>query len=567
MEDFLRESKNKLENLTNVKKVHVILGSEACDLDSAVSTLVYAYFLQQICRDSNEIFLPVLNILRKDFRLKTEVTYYLDENHIDSTNILFKNEIDLKNLFKIGKLQLILVDHHTLSKEDIVLHPVIEEIIDHHRCVEKFTLKDCSAIFEMVGSCATLIAAKILACDSSFFNYQLANLLYGAVLLDTVCLDDKAGRVTEKDKQMLAKLEEYLPDVNRRVIFEKLQTAKMDITGLSTDESLRKDMKVVSNNSVRIGVSSLPVLIDKFATKIATIDDLHKFTAENNFHILVMMGMTVNETTGTVKRQLGIYSVNATCKQQVADFLVAATDMKLEFFDLDIPTLSVFRQGNTLASRKMILPLLEEYLAGYENVTEQPGNTKGRPSELSNHRDRNSSTNEDFNDFDPFESVDSVVFTPPNGITVSSSGNFLGVGDPLSLPLSSQNSSNQNSCPYTPQNSYADSDFGAEAFPKQLLPSFNSREMMEKIEIKRGKLRGYDGEVAQENYPFTPKNSFVDSSFDSYAAAVALDSDTLLQKWNENQAHSDMDARGCTNGTDNGAKPEENGDDKRLVVK
>jgi hypothetical protein len=46
--------------------------------------------------------------------------------------------------------------------------------------------------------------------------------------------------------------------------------------------------------------------------------------------------------------------------------------------------------------------------------------------------------------------------------------------------------------------------------------------MIEKIELKRGKLRGYDKSEDQLNpggcssYPFTPKNSYVDSSIDNF---------------------------------------------------
>jgi hypothetical protein len=54
-----------------------------------------------------------------------------------------------------------------------------------------------------------------------------------------------------------------------------------------------------------------------------------------------------------------------------------------------------------------------------------------------------------------------------------------------------------------------------------ILPSFNSRDMLERIEKKRLKMkaaRGWDhatsGETSPNAYPFTPKNSFVDSSFD-----------------------------------------------------
>jgi hypothetical protein len=129
----------------------------------------------------------------------------------------------------------------------------------------------------------------------------------------------------------------------------------------------------------------------------------------------------------------------------------------------------------------------------------------------------------------------------------------LGVGDPISQGGSSQSSA-YNSCPYTPQNSCSEPAEGAD-IDKYFLPSFNSRDMIEKIELKRGKLRGYDRSEENDlkagfcsSYPFTPKNSFVDNSqLDSvfenqphgkfpdrqqYSGGIlhAIDSEVLLRK-------------------------------------
>ena len=38
-----------LKNLTEFNEVHVVLGNEACDLDSMVSSLVYAFSIFQVC--------------------------------------------------------------------------------------------------------------------------------------------------------------------------------------------------------------------------------------------------------------------------------------------------------------------------------------------------------------------------------------------------------------------------------------------------------------------------------------------------------------------------------------
>lgn len=136
--------------------------------------------------------------------------------------------------------------------------------------------------------------------------------------------------------------------------------------------------------------------------------------------------------------------------------------------------------------------------------------------------------------FDPLASESEDVL---DSLTNSVSHlHVLGMGDPISHAGSSQSSSNQNSCPYTPQNSCTDGGLEMDPYARQILPSFNSREMMEKIESKRGKLRGYEGDGEGDNgfYPFTPKNSFVDNSFETYIKDVSsLDSGDFLLKVNE----------------------------------
>ena len=103
----------------------------------------------------------------------------------------------------------------------------------------------------------------------------------------------------------------------------------------------------------------------------------------------------------------------------------------------------------------------------------------------------------------------------------------------------SHDSSSYNSCPYTPQNSCAE-----EPTPSHVnLPSFNSRDMLEKIESKRTKLRGCDIEETT-TYPFTPKNSFVDSSFDDVYSRLSqvstIDSDVIVRKLSEKGKRNPM---------------------------
>lgn len=59
-------------------------------------------------------FVPVLNIPRADFALRTETTFLLRDRGIPAASLIFRDEIDLGGLHHAGLLSLTLVDHHVL---------------------------------------------------------------------------------------------------------------------------------------------------------------------------------------------------------------------------------------------------------------------------------------------------------------------------------------------------------------------------------------------------------------------------------------------------------------------
>jgi hypothetical protein len=78
--------------LCRFSAVNIVMGNESCDLDSAISALVYAYLLySEMSADARETVavIPLLNILKKEFPLKTEVTYYLKKNGIPMDLLVF----------------------------------------------------------------------------------------------------------------------------------------------------------------------------------------------------------------------------------------------------------------------------------------------------------------------------------------------------------------------------------------------------------------------------------------------------------------------------------------------
>ncbi|XP_076309343.1 uncharacterized protein LOC143224857 isoform X3 [Tachypleus tridentatus] len=227
MEAFLKTAKSYLVHLNQFNGVHVVLGSKPCDLTSATATIVTAFFLNQIKPKTHHVVLPVINVSRKELRLRKEVTFLLEETDIPVNLLICKDEIDLEKLRNEGKLFLTLVDHNIISADQQFLENSVQ-VFHHHTYQAKDRGDRCDTTIEMVGSCCTLVAEKLLNISSDL-DPQIVMLLYRAILLDTACLSEEARRATPKDVQIVAKLETFLEGVTRTEIFEKLKM--FDLTG------------------------------------------------------------------------------------------------------------------------------------------------------------------------------------------------------------------------------------------------------------------------------------------------------------------------------------------------
>ncbi|MEQ2206203.1 hypothetical protein XENOCAPTIV_025571 [Xenoophorus captivus] len=111
----------------------------------------------------------------------------------------------------------------------------------------------------MVGSCATLVTERIIQKAPQILDQQLAQLLY--VVLDCVNMAPAAGKVTPKDSQYVAVLETQFPTMPPRgTLFQALQNAKFDVSGLNMEQMLLKDIKAVSG-SLNVAVPVLYITL------------------------------------------------------------------------------------------------------------------------------------------------------------------------------------------------------------------------------------------------------------------------------------------------------------------
>ncbi|XP_009074696.1 PREDICTED: protein prune homolog, partial [Acanthisitta chloris] len=134
---------------------------------------------------------------------------------------------------------------------------------------------------------------------------------------------------------------------------------------LTTEQMLRKDLKVISSDELLLGISGIYVDLETFLLRPNLLQDLETFCQARGYSALVAMTVSFNERHEP-SRQLGVYSQNQTLRGTVCRALEEATTPSLHLQPLPSPwsCVAAYAQGNALASRKKVLPILRAALGG-----------------------------------------------------------------------------------------------------------------------------------------------------------------------------------------------------------
>ncbi|XP_035537371.1 exopolyphosphatase PRUNE1 [Morone saxatilis] len=383
MNDFLVSSRAAVKtSFHGYQRVHVVLGSESCDLDSAVSSLAMAYFLSRTSSGfpGGSPVLPVLNVPRSDFHLRADVLLLLREAGVAMETLVFRDEVNLARLHGDRKLVLTLVDHNVLHEPpadlmtrflffstDSDLEGAVVEVIDHHQ-LQRAASFACPVTMETVASCATLVTERILSRAPEILDRQLALLLYGAMVVDSVNLSPQVGKGTVKDSQMVRLLQTQFPDLpHGGALHSSLHSAKFDLSGLSTDQILLKDMKMVAGGDVRVSVSSVFMSLDSFLCRKNLQQELYDFCLSRRLDAAVAMTISFNAQSDDPVRQLALYSSSSLYRQQISHALLNAHGPAPCLSPLSSPYKDIlaYHQGNALASRRKLLPVLARFLSDW----------------------------------------------------------------------------------------------------------------------------------------------------------------------------------------------------------
>ena len=357
---YLAEKKKALDS---DRAMHFVLGNEASDLDSMASSVMYAYYAGQATADENSpVILPLINIPRADFKLRTEAVYLFDTTGVDLESLLFADEVDLDRLQETNRLHLTLVDHNKLASSQSRYQELVEAIIDHHED-EGLYPQIASRTIESVGSAASLISEKIIQDKPEFIDEGTGKLLLGTILLDTVNLDPEAKRVTPKDEEIAGVLLKRTA-ADQKALFDKLQFEKFNVSSLGTYDLLRKDYKEWQMGSVKCGIGSVLIPLKAWIEKDPDISEgFASYLKERGLDLLLAMNAY---TDPDFHRDLAVFSPDQGLRQKVIAHLEA---MGLGLKPIDLRELkgkgniSFFVQGDLSKSRKKLQPILSEFLS------------------------------------------------------------------------------------------------------------------------------------------------------------------------------------------------------------
>lgn len=341
-------------------EVHITIGNESCDLDSIVSAISHAHFLSE--QDRSVVSLPLLQCPREDFALRTDATWLFGQLNFDPSQLLFSEEV-LHVLQQLKKVYVTLVDHATLAKPLCELTNVdLVEIIDHHSVPEGVLQGEkCCVVIEPVGSCATLVAEKLLGTEGYAVPGAIATLLLGAILLDTIGLDWGKGRTTVKDEEIARQLT-AISSMPQTQLYDGLLRSRFSTDGLSSLQLLRKDLKCAEAGGYKLGFSSVTCQLSALLEREGVEGDMQTLCKTRGLSALVLLG--VWQTGDSISRQIGIFQPEGLdLADALASILEADEELNCQQVVAGYSPCILLAHGNTKLSRKYIMPLVVNFIS------------------------------------------------------------------------------------------------------------------------------------------------------------------------------------------------------------
>ncbi|XP_049751156.1 protein prune homolog 2 isoform X3 [Elephas maximus indicus] len=353
MEEFLQRAKSKLNRSKRLEEVHVVIGHKSCDLDSLISAFTYAYFLDKVS-PPGVLCLPVLNIPRTEFNYFTETKFILEELNISESFHIFRDEINLHQLNDEGKLSLTLIGSNVLASEDKTLESAVVKVIN--------PVEQSDTGFEFQESSSSLVVKEILQEAPELITEQLAHLLRGSILFQSLTMDSE--KISERQEETLSILEEKFPNLPpREDIIRVLQETQFSAQGLSIEQTILKDLKELSDGEIKVAISTVNMTLENCVFHRNITSDLKAFTDKYGFDVLILLASYPSEEQQP-RRQIAVFSENLELCSQICCELEECQNpcLELEPFECGSDEILVYQQENPSVTCDQILLLVKEVI-------------------------------------------------------------------------------------------------------------------------------------------------------------------------------------------------------------
>lgn len=246
-----------------------IIGHRNPDSDTIFSAMGYQEFLKNKNIESKAFALGDLN---------NETKFVLDYFDMELPEQISE--------FPHGT-EIILMDHNEegQSVENIKDLDIVE-IIDHHK-VSLQTDKPIRIYVEPLGSSCSIVAKKFFA-KGFPIPREIAGMLMAGIISDTLYFESPT--TTEKDKELVGKLNEIVGIEDLEEFAMKMFDAKSDVSDLSTEEIVKLDYKVFEFGGEKYGIGVMETTNKDFGLerKNEILENLQKIKEEDNMRAVFL---------------------------------------------------------------------------------------------------------------------------------------------------------------------------------------------------------------------------------------------------------------------------------------
>lgn len=386
-----------------------VFGNITADMDSICSSILFSFFLflwnelkikSGINKESTKttLFIPVINIKRKDISLKIMITWWMQKIEIyDPQNVFIfhDNEHLLQVLKHKHKYDVCLVDFNDFENSSTYDKDNVKCIIDHHMFKRKHTGKEITKSIFPIYVCSCMVIIAYMYKYSSeylripFVNKNIMWMIYGTILRDSNNFrsKDRGKRWVLPDLHIFNSLKDYYKISNKVDIF---LTYEFEIVRFSIDlkkfgiaNLLSTDYKDycynVLDKKIKLRIASIDFSINMLFTNEDTpllINKLFEICKENDIYLFIFIGSFLNNGA-QLHKDIGLFFYADELNPEVLiDTL--ASDKSMTISNKCVKQITDGKQSKTLYiygdlnrsySRKMLEYLLNDFFCKFqENV-------------------------------------------------------------------------------------------------------------------------------------------------------------------------------------------------------